>query len=149
MIHVTAETEWQGPAIKVQAKAMVDKTVYDIALWIESQAKLLCARRYGYLAASLNTQMKDKGTNLESPSKYRREIVPNGHSIPSFKKLSKPEEQQTAYVGTVVDYAIWVEFGTVKMDAQPFLRPAFDLAQGKVLELGLYNGKTYLKDYLV
>jgi HK97 gp10 family phage protein len=31
-----------------------------------------------------------------------------------------------AYVGTNVNYAIYQEFGTYKMKAQPFMRPAFD-----------------------
>ncbi len=148
MIHVTKETVWNGPAVKIQAKSMVSATVWDIAFWIESQAKLLCARRYGYLAASINTQMKGKGTNLDSPSKYKTETPPAGHNVGSFQKIASPTEENTAYVGTAVDYSLWVEFGTVKMDAQPFLRPALDLAQGKILEIGTYNGKAYFKDYL-
>lgn len=148
MMKVTADTKWEGPAIKIQGKTIINKTVYEIALWIESQAKLLCARRYGYLAASINTQMKEKGTKLDSPSKYRSETLPAGHEVSSFKEVEKPVEQDTAYVGSAVDYAMWVEFGTARMNAQPYLRPAFDLAAGKVLEIGTVNGKTYFKDYL-
>ena len=35
------------------------------------------------------------------------------------------------------------------MDSQPFLRPAADLVQGKVLEIVKVNGKYYFKDYLI
>lgn len=34
------------------------------------------------------------------------------------------DAEQAVYIGTNVDYAPYVELGTVKMDAQPFLKPA-------------------------
>lgn len=33
-------------------------------------------------------------------------------------------DEQAAYIGTNVEYAPYVELGTVKMQARPFLRPA-------------------------
>ena len=38
----------------------------------------------------------------------------------------KVESEDEARVGTNVDYAPHVEFGTKKMSAQPYLRPALD-----------------------
>ena len=35
-------------------------------------------------------------------------------------------EDKTLYVGTNVEYAPYVEFGTVKMTARPYLRPAIE-----------------------
>lgn len=35
-------------------------------------------------------------------------------------------DDTTMYVGTNVEYAPYVELGTVNMDAQPFLRPALE-----------------------
>lgn len=34
------------------------------------------------------------------------------------------DAEQAVYIGTNVEYAPYVELGTVKMDAQPFLKPA-------------------------
>lgn len=34
------------------------------------------------------------------------------------------KEEAAAYIGTNVEYGIYVEMGTKKMEAQPFLRPA-------------------------
>lgn len=34
------------------------------------------------------------------------------------------ESEESVYIGTNVEYGPYVELGTVKMDAQPFLRPA-------------------------
>ena len=38
----------------------------------------------------------------------------------------KVESEDEARVGTNVEYAPYVEYGTVKMAAQPYLRPALD-----------------------
>jgi HK97 gp10 family phage protein len=145
---ITLDMKWDGESVKIQGKKVVGKTSYETALKIEGDAKLLCARRYGYLAASINTQTKEGGTNVENSGKYAKEKAPAGYEGESIKKIEKPVDDGVAHVGTAVSYASHVEFGTVKMDAQPFLRPAFDLAQGKVLEIGVVNGKSYFKDYL-
>lgn len=34
------------------------------------------------------------------------------------------QEEQCAYIGTNVEYAPYVEYGTVKMKARPYLKPA-------------------------
>jgi hypothetical protein len=38
----------------------------------------------------------------------------------------------TAYAGTAVEYAIYVEFGTSKMDPRPYFRPALSEARGNI-----------------
>lgn len=39
-------------------------------------------------------------------------------------RITHDKDNDSAYVGTNVDYAPYVEFGTVKMRAQPYLKPA-------------------------
>ena len=58
-----------------------------------------------------------------------------------------PEEsganKSAVYIGTNVEYSIYVELGTIKMDAQPFLKPAVaDHANTyrKIIEKELKNG---------
>ena len=51
-------------------------------------------------------------------------------------------------VGTPVFYGPYMEFGTVKTDAQPFLRPALALAKGQTGTIIMKNGKLVFKDYL-
>lgn len=46
----------------------------------------------------------------------------NGNAIPTYE--SSPDI--VGYVGTNCSYGAFVELGTVKMDARPFLSPAFD-----------------------
>jgi len=48
------------------------------------------------------------------------------------------------YVGTAVEYAVYVEFGTSKMDARPFFRPALVEAQRDLEEFVRSNHKKTL-----
>lgn len=43
--------------------------------------------------------------------------------------VSQPNEDHVAHVGTNVEYAPYVEYGTRRMGAQPYLRPAMDITR--------------------
>lgn len=66
-------------------------------LLIENEAKLQCPVRTGTLRRSIHTDVES-----ESPDRV------------------------TARVSPGVDYGVYVELGTRKMPAQPYLRPAFE-----------------------
>ena len=40
--------------------------------------------------------------------------------------ISHDTDEDTMYIGTNVEYAPYVELGTSRMDAQPYLRPAIE-----------------------
>lgn len=141
-------TKWNGNDVKIKGKKIVNKSSYEAGLIIEGQAKELCPVKYGYLKASINTQSKDQGTELESPAKYGTEQIKTiGGDLSSFKKIEKPTNEGETHVGTVLDYSPHVEFGTIKQSAQPFLRPALELSKGKTLEIFKVNGKYEFKEY--
>lgn len=140
---------WKGQEVKIKGKKIVNKSAFEIGLVVEGQAKLLCAVNYGYLAASITTQSDTKGTELENPSKYAKEVPPPNHQVSSFKKIEKPNSDNEVLVGSAVDYGPYIEFGTVRSNAQPFLRPSLDLAKGKALTIVTINGKQEFGDYLV
>lgn len=149
MTRISTSTKWAGESVKVLGHKVVFKSVWATALHVEQLAKNLCARNYGYLAASINAQMKDKGDKLESPTKYAKSTIPATHAPATFKTIQPPTADNEAHVGTAVDYGPHVEYGTIKMDAQPFLRPALDLAKGDVLEIVKAEGKNHFFKYLL
>lgn len=149
MVRIDITSKWNGPMLITKGKKVASESSYEIGLVIEGQAKLLAARKCGYLAASINTQTKEKGTNLENPSMYRRETPPANYDVSTFRKINKPMEEGETLVGTAVDYSWYQEFGTVKMDAQPFLRPAMALSNGEVLKRVEIESKKYFLDYLM
>lgn len=53
-------------------------------------------------------------------------LQPAGSEAESGDEVSQPEDKYAVRVGTNVNYASFLEFGTVDMDPRPFLRPAID-----------------------
>lgn len=49
-------------------------------------------------------------------------------------------------VGFSAEYASYVEFGTYKMAAQPFLRPAFDIAEAEALSAIVDSVEAHMRD---
>ena len=92
--------------------------------------------------------MKNKGTELESPEKYRRMNPPRGYYVEHFEPITPPEIETEADIGTAVRYNFYMEYGTYKDAAQPFLRPAFDETFGKFSEIVEVNGKNVFADYM-
>lgn len=136
MSGVKVEAQWNGPDVKIRGKRVVGKTAYEVGLAVEGIAKDLCQRMTGRLAGSVTTQSASQGTQPEAPAT-------------SQDKIASPNDELEVLVGTAVEYGPYVEFGTRRSDAQPFLRPALDLAQGKTLTIARKNGRWEFKDYLV
>jgi HK97 gp10 family phage protein len=130
-----ATTNWNGEAVKLISKRVISESLFEIGLVVEGQAKLLSPVDLGRLRGSITVQMSDRGTE------------PDG-TVEQGDIIQKPTDENTAFVGTAVDYAAYQEFGTVKMNAQPYLRPALDIAQGRALNIVMDNGKREFAEYL-
>jgi HK97 gp10 family phage protein len=68
---------------------------------------------------------------IASAAKSRAPLGEDGllkRSIQTFEDRTENSSgtKRTAYAGTRLYYAYWVEYGTVHMSAKPFLRPAID-----------------------
>ena len=92
------------------------------AIFVTSQAKRL---------APVNKQ-KGIGGQLKNSIMYKvsgegRGGFNNRKGDKAVKQLEVRPNENEAYVGSNLDYAIYQEFGTRKMRAQPFLRPAGEL----------------------
>ena len=133
--NATIKKTWNGHEVKIQGKKVIGRSVLETALSVQSQARALCPVDTGRLSASIVVQMK--GYDLRIPRKA------TGADI-----IEPPTEDNVAYVGTAVFYGPYVEFGTIRSGAQPFLRPAADLAQGKVLTILEKNGRFAFAEYL-
>jgi len=136
MIKAIVESQWNGDAIKIQAKKWSGGTAFELGLVVEGQAKLLAPKDTGRLAASITTQTRGRGTK------------PTGQGAIGTDIIQKPTTDSEVLVGTPVIYAPYMEFGTVKTNAHPFLRPALDLAKGRALTIMQKNGKFFFAEYL-
>ncbi len=140
-MKVESKLKWDGDIIKLRGKKVINKSAFETGLIIENQAAALCpvSPGGGRLKASISTQSLTEGSKGGADT------------------ISKPNRVGVVLVGTPVDYAPHVEFGTVAhtitvknakvlsngkkffgktvkhpgTNAQPFLRPAMDLSKGK------------------
>jgi HK97 gp10 family phage protein len=135
LIKSTISQEWHGDEVKIMAKKVSGKSAYEIGLIVEGQATELCPVRTGRLAGSITTAAFHKRTIAQPPARWEDSIDP-------------PSDDNEVLVGTAVEYGPYVEFGTIKTDARPFLRPALDMAKGKVLTIVQNNSRYEFKEYL-
>ncbi len=63
-------------------------------------------------------------------------------------EVSESPDEITATVGPSADYGIYVEFGTRKMAAQPYMRPAFEANRANVAERIKANIATSIRSAL-
>ena len=152
-MNVKTSLKWDGDVVKLRGKKVINKSSFETGLIVEGQAKLLCPVAGGRLAASITTQSLTQSSGAG---------------------ISKPTKLGETHVGTNVEYAPHVEFGTVAhkisvkskkalsdgksvfgktvnhpgTQEQPFLRPALALAKGKVLTIVKKNSKYIFGDYL-
>jgi hypothetical protein len=131
--RVKTTIKWDGDIIKKRALALMAKSTFEIGLFVEGQAKLLAPVKVGRLKGSINTY---SGTGQET------------NPIEAQDKIDKPNEILDTHVGTKLEYAPYVEYGTVRSEAQAFLRPALDIAYGRVPTIVEKNGRIYFEEYL-
>ena len=136
MMKSTVSQEWHGEEVKIRAKKVTGKSIFEIGLVVEGKAKELSPVDTGRLKGSITTAGFHERTTAQDPATWQDSIDP-------------PNIENEVLVGTAVAYGPHMEFGTIKTDAQPFLRPALDLAKGKVLTVVQRNAKMHFGEYLL
>lgn len=100
-----------------------DQAIRAVAFAIEGKAKMKAPVDTSALRNSIYTRT-DKGSFSDGK---RIANLPEVPGDPVRVELPRPNDS-TAHVGPSVEYAIWVEFGTDRMSAQPYLGPATNSA---------------------
>lgn len=132
LFNVETKLKWNGEAAKIAAKEFTNKSAFEAGKIVEGQAVALAPVDLGRLIGSITTKTKTQGTDIKAPSERQDEI-------------RRPSEEQVAFVGTNVYYGPFIEFGTSRQRAQPFLRPALDLNTGKILQVYEQEGRKELR----
>jgi len=130
---IKVESKWFGEEVKKLADKLVGKSAFDIGLVVEAQAKELSPIKTGRLAGSIQTAGQDG----------KRTSPADAADI-----IQAPDRLGEVYVGTPVEYAPYMEYGTRFTPAQAFLRPALDIAKGKAPEIVIKDGEAVFAEYL-
>ncbi len=108
---------------KKAVKLALNPSSLNIGVAIASQAKLLAPVDHGQLRNSISVSTL-KETKLLNDGRFSPKTSPMEYAEELDTQGLKENE---AYVGSNSDHAIFMEYGTVKTPAQPFLRPSAEL----------------------
>lgn len=110
------------PALSAALKKVVEQAVRKAALDIEREAKQRAPVQTGFLRNSIYAvthEGSDYGQDAGSP--------PRDSYL--LDEVEKPKDGQTAFVAVGANYGMYVEMGTSRMSAQPYLLPAADVVR--------------------
>lgn len=133
--HKWTQTDWDACLKDATGRALVT-----IGLYIAGEAMIRAPVDTGRLAGSITWATQNKKSGVESPAK-------------ASDAVDSPSDEWTLHVGTAVEYAPHVEYGTRMMGmrsdiatrktlrahtatkAQPYLRPALDENRDRAQEI--------------
>ena len=106
-----------------------------VILKVQGLDKLQKALKNNYDLSDVKKVVKSNGAQLQQ--KMQREAVfIHGYSTGTTKRsigIELADGGYTAIVAPRTEYAAYVEYGTRFMEAQPFVRPAFDVQKVKFI----------------
>lgn len=114
------------------------KSVVSICSQITAEAKARCPVDSGRLRGSIMWRTSDGEGGFNKVGRLANTVAGKSGKVISRKKGQESSEPLTVrpkkyegYVGTNVDYAVYIEFGTRRMKAQSFLRTALEHYSGE------------------
>jgi len=123
-----ANVKWYGDKLIKTVEQKTRDALIKGGFLIETDAKREVRVRTGRLMGSISTNWTGSGRSrgeVQSPAKPEDGVGQPGGSTKEF----------VVVVGTNVEYAIPQEYGTSKMSAHPYLRPALEKNKGKIKQL--------------
>jgi HK97 gp10 family phage protein len=105
------------PQAAVMLHQQASKAVKKIAFDLEALAKSKCKRVTGYCADSIYVHTWDT-------SNYGQGVSGGKEGAYLLSDVGRPEHDQAAFVGVGANYGVYLEYGTSRMPAQPYMTPA-------------------------
>ena len=106
-----------------------------VFLRVQGMDKLQKALKDNCDLSDVKKVVKNNGSQLQRRMK-REAVFIHGYSLGTTKRsigLELADSGFTAIVAPHTEYAAYVEYGTRFMEAQPFVRPAFDVQKAKFI----------------
>lgn len=97
--------KWYGKELQEKVALKCFQNIEKACLLVEGDAKRMCPVDTGRLRASITHETEKSG------------------------------DEVIGRVGTNVEYGVYVEYGTSKMSAKPYLRPSLEKNKGKIKRL--------------
>jgi len=118
-------------ALPDRFRSMGDALVRRTAYWIEGKAKTLCIYDTGFLRSSIYTLDSQRGGTPADAARAMARSKLEARGLPGrpFSAPPTPPKALTAYVVVGAEYGAFIEYGTIRSRAYPFLTPAFEAAR--------------------
>lgn len=110
------------PALKAALHKAIAEHVAKTAQEVKDGAVARSPDETGFLESSIYLVTHESST-------YGQGVGAAPEDATLLPEVQKPEDDQTAYVAVGASYGEYVEFGTSKMPAHPYLIPAADAAR--------------------
>lgn len=123
MAGIQTIIKWYGKEQEKRLTTGINNGIKKCGFRIEKDAKQLCVVDTGRLRASISTNWTNSGMTYGKVDDKAEET--DGVTQPN-------DNQFTVQVGTRVEYASCVEFGTIYVPQRPFLFPAYEMNIGKL-----------------
>lgn len=122
--HVIVKLTDNKDLVEKAAAEAIERGLEAVGIELERRAKVICTTRYGENSPFDTGRLRNSITHATKNNLGQDVYQDNqGRSFDGGAAKGTPEEK-TVYLGTNVEYASYVELGTVKMTARPILRPA-------------------------
>lgn len=116
--------KWNDKKFRKVVEDEAMRRLVKVGFMVEREAKHLAPVDTGRLRASISTNWTDSGKETGKVGKAAGAKILKGKKGVPVDGIGRPSEKFTVVVGTRVQYAPKLEFGSSFQRAQPFLRPA-------------------------
>lgn len=106
-----------------EIRARLSRNLEAAAIYVKEKVKLAVNRSQPYERIVGENGVYYRGLDPSLPGEPPKKIT--GFLQRSIAHKMSGDKQH-AFVGTGIDYGLYLEIGTVKMEARPFLRPTID-----------------------
>lgn len=127
---MNVKTNWYGDEVKKKMELRIKNSIARACMMVLRAAKYYCVVDTGRLRASITSNWTDSGIAVSSvEGKAQQE------GIRGIGQPGKVNNEFKGVVGTNVKYAPFIELGTRKMSARPFLRVALQMKKQEIMRL--------------
>ena len=121
-MHTKVEVRNNTQTVLSSIDNALSKGLEAVGMKAETYAKKNCAVDTGRLRNSITYALSGEITHVKN---YKADRGKDKNKVYSYSSVAPGVAGEKAvYIGTNVEYAPYVEFGTSRQRAQPFLRPA-------------------------
>ncbi|NVM21307.1 MAG: HK97 gp10 family phage protein [Desulfobacterales bacterium] len=128
---MATKVKWYGDKLIKEVEQKCTNNIKRACFMVETDAKRMCVVDTGRLRSSICSNWT--GSGQTRTAKWKKPL--KGKDTTEIAEPRGKKDEIVGIVGTNVQYAVYVEYGTRKMSAKPYLRPALEKNKGKIKQL--------------